>query len=700
MPEVLSLIEKLSDGNASVRNGAAADLGKMGDTRAVEPLIKALGDRQEWSVRCSAAEALGELGDTRAIESLISALEDPEKYVRAFATKALGELGDPRAVDPLIDMLEDPYAADWAAESLGKLGDVRAIEPLIAALSYPDSEVSLKAVTALAHLGCQSAVTPLIKMLRLRRGYQDRVFQATASALGTLGDARAVEPLLMAALGDGHDAVRSSSAASLAQLRALPWSTLVRGDDEDFARLGRSGDIRAIKPLIRSLPRNWYRGDDPYSERVRAALAELRAVEPVIAILRQETESEWRIDAAYALGALNDIRAIEPLVAALGDPEAKVRSAAATALGQLGQKQSLDPLMGLLTDQDENVRQGAITALGRLGDSRAVEPLIAILINPKQKLSGYAATALGKLGDARAIEPLRKILFMEYDRHAATHLDNLDDGWRCDDAAAALGRLDAIEPLLVALEDPRNPVRIAAAKAFAFDTTPDPRAVAPLIARLPDRDAGEYAAKALGKLGDPRAVEPLIARLGVLFRDPRAAISALAKLGDARAIEPLTKMLWDEAGAGYFSAARIEAAYALVKLRAIEPLAVALGKGSCRDLHVDIALALCKTDDLRAMEPLVRFLNNTSDADARRLPTVVNALRQFGDHQAVGPLVSRVKAMTSGGGFNWELVFLLRKIVTVQPRLLHRSQWQEITAHVRDPYIGLDFPDPPADLDT
>lgn len=48
-----------------------------------------------------AAEELGRLGDRRAVEPLIDALGDDDELVRVRAAKALGILGDPRALPPL-----------------------------------------------------------------------------------------------------------------------------------------------------------------------------------------------------------------------------------------------------------------------------------------------------------------------------------------------------------------------------------------------------------------------------------------------------------------------------------------------------------------------------------------------------------------------------------------------------------------------
>lgn len=113
--------------------------------RCVEPLTKVLGPSYQrvslWgkrSARLNAAEALGKIGNKRAVEALIKAVEnDPDDVVQWFAIEALGKIGDTRAVEPLIEALEkwDMTKRMAAAEALGKIGDTRAIEPLIKVLS-------------------------------------------------------------------------------------------------------------------------------------------------------------------------------------------------------------------------------------------------------------------------------------------------------------------------------------------------------------------------------------------------------------------------------------------------------------------------------------------------------------------------------------------------------------------------------------
>lgn len=120
-PAVEPLIKGLKERDAGVRCGCAEALGKIGDRRAVEPLIKKLNDRGEYEVRedfkliysqtmmTSCATALGDIGDDRAVEPLIELLTDRDPSHREAAMWALGKIGDERAIAPLIERVNDRY---------------------------------------------------------------------------------------------------------------------------------------------------------------------------------------------------------------------------------------------------------------------------------------------------------------------------------------------------------------------------------------------------------------------------------------------------------------------------------------------------------------------------------------------------------------------------------------------------------------
>jgi len=128
---VAPLIEMLLDDNHRVRQGATKALGSIGDARAVKPLAGMLSD-DDRGIRWTAAEALGEIDDERALEPLIKALGDEDFIVRRNAAEALGKIGNKLrrgnttiadiAIEPLIKALEDKYVHKTAAEALKKLG--------------------------------------------------------------------------------------------------------------------------------------------------------------------------------------------------------------------------------------------------------------------------------------------------------------------------------------------------------------------------------------------------------------------------------------------------------------------------------------------------------------------------------------------------------------------------------------------------
>jgi HEAT repeat protein len=86
----------LEDEDSSVCWQAAETLGKLGDARAVEPLIAAL--KEDSGVGEETVEALGRLGDARAVEPLIAALGDEDWDTCAWAAEALRRIGTPEAL--------------------------------------------------------------------------------------------------------------------------------------------------------------------------------------------------------------------------------------------------------------------------------------------------------------------------------------------------------------------------------------------------------------------------------------------------------------------------------------------------------------------------------------------------------------------------------------------------------------------------
>lgn len=226
---------------------AASSLGRIGDKRAVEPLIAFLKKRV-WGPCFSAAGALGELGDPRAIDVLVEhSSRRPYPEFPPIAIPALGKIKDPRAIKALADMVQDPdsdkrklagealiqhgesavpfllpiLGADkaddrgMAAQTLGYIGKP-SVEPLLNALANPPRPDALpQAIYALSMIRDDRIAAALSQ----QAAHTDPAIRANiAWALGSFPGPVA-QATLQKLAQDKEAAVRDSAASSLGRLR-------------------------------------------------------------------------------------------------------------------------------------------------------------------------------------------------------------------------------------------------------------------------------------------------------------------------------------------------------------------------------------------------------------------------------------------------------------------------------------------------
>src|SRR5688572_30273271 len=95
---VKQIIADLRDINKDKRRTAVMKLGMIGGDEAVRTLIMLVQNKHEdLIVRGRAALMLGKIGDTRAVQPLIEALDAPGYQTPLYAAQSLGKLGDSRA---------------------------------------------------------------------------------------------------------------------------------------------------------------------------------------------------------------------------------------------------------------------------------------------------------------------------------------------------------------------------------------------------------------------------------------------------------------------------------------------------------------------------------------------------------------------------------------------------------------------------
>jgi len=119
-------IANLQGEHLGLRVYAAWWLGRfrVSEPSVIERLIQSLEDEEDRTVaggyplRRNAARALGKLGDRRAVIPLIHCLQCSDFYVREAAALALEQLRDPLAIPALIELLTTPAIPTVASDSL------------------------------------------------------------------------------------------------------------------------------------------------------------------------------------------------------------------------------------------------------------------------------------------------------------------------------------------------------------------------------------------------------------------------------------------------------------------------------------------------------------------------------------------------------------------------------------------------------
>ena len=369
-PAVAPLHGILRSDHEGARRAAIRTLGDIWQF----PEIVELGD-ENAEIRWAAAEMVGRLGDLRAVEPLVAVLHDSSVEVRRIAAEALGNLGDSRAVEPLLAVLKHSYA-EYPADSASKRSVAMALrklgasseDPLLIALQDIDETVRRRAMLALGHLWQMPELIDLADD-------SAEVRRRAAVSIGNLGDARVVRPLLTA-LRDGDAQVRCNTIVSLGQIWQIP-DVVALGHHNESTRgkaalaLGKLGDKRAMRPLFAAL---------------------------------RDSDRKVRLYAARALRQLGE-KAEVSQVAMLRDENRHARRDAALALARVGGKLALDALTIALHDDKRYVRETALEALAKLGDS-AVKPLAIALKSSDPELRLSAAEALRRIGTIRALTVL------------------------------------------------------------------------------------------------------------------------------------------------------------------------------------------------------------------------------------------------------------------------------------------------------
>ena len=407
------LVEALRHPDGAVAAAAVAALAHLATDASIDALVQAAVRDCDAQARGRLAEPVLAITDARFLDSVIAetGLTPAGDCVRDAAVELLTMKGDLRALPAVILMLTEGKSLDAdsvALAAVARLG-ARATSDLLAAFANSEGLARLRLVQAIEATRDTAAVMPLIDAL------EDPVpltVGAVAQALGTIGDPRALDPLLERFSRRPVHVISEPVAIALGRLggqRALAlFEDLDRpaGPDRYGALgLGQFGEAarERLERILMSPPES--RHDFPHKWRRGNACVALglignpASVPLLIHVVEEHSEaSEY---AAEGLGRIAGPRAVSALVGALGERvelgpglySQFLQFKAAKALANIDRSHVIPPLLEALSHGPPRQRTMAAYALGEATDSSAVEPLIRALQEDEPQLRIYAARA-------------------------------------------------------------------------------------------------------------------------------------------------------------------------------------------------------------------------------------------------------------------------------------------------------------------
>jgi len=186
---------------------------RVSEPEAIEALIGALEDEDDrtpeggYPLRRNAARALGKLGDRRAVPPLIDCLDCSDFYVREAATQSLGMLGEPGCIPKLMELLEGglanampipgcphlPQPYDAVIEALGSLGATEAVDLIQPFLEHPRDLVQYAAARGMYQLTQESIYGD--RLIQALTGEKLQLRRAALLDLGAIGYLPAAEAI-------------------------------------------------------------------------------------------------------------------------------------------------------------------------------------------------------------------------------------------------------------------------------------------------------------------------------------------------------------------------------------------------------------------------------------------------------------------------------------------------------------------------
>lgn len=451
--------------------------------------------------------------------------------------------------EALIEALEfeAPEMRRRAAISLGFRGQPEAVAPILERLAKPEENPHVRSAiyTALGRLGDRRALAAL--MACMDKEMRDELRSDCVASLGMIGDKSTLPRLLTSLHNDPSFLVKSRIVDALGNFQdSISVATLVdlisdKGNralrQRAIRALGQTGSQAAAKPLLKALAASPSDSERLLLVKVLTDLRQKVAVAPLIELLRNTDAPHLRTQIVIALGAIRDGDTYPTLINMLTDEIPAVRYFSVRGLHELRRREAAIPIAKQSTQISQRLEKK--TAYELLSDPLPVLADLSFQVVALQALADLDAPA-GIEALLRAARP------REIPRNSAVSLKIAEGFYQ--QRRAALNGLGYTRSRKAAtflkgsagLGDPDFRLRAVAVRSLAvlglFDAAEN---LLPLLSD-PMAEVRWTAATMLGRLKDQKAVKPLIESLS----DPNAEVRrqaafSLGYLGNRKAYDRL-----------------------------------------------------------------------------------------------------------------------------------------------------------------
>ena len=594
------VLDCLNHEDADLRCDTARTLGKIKETKAVQPLIDSLAKDSESDVRIMATESLGMIGSPKAVDTLITALLaeetdmpidddnefdwDPQWDIQLHAARALGRIKDPKSIDPLVKLLKEEEAIDisdtiiWA---LSQIPDDRSMQIIIELLKDNNPILRRRAAKVLGNMDRPEAAKALMEAL-LDQDANVRI--NAARALSIKGDPSILVALVLL-LKDPVGEVKSGVAKIISEMGHPQTADHIMPllDDEDVDVIGQAieilGDLkesRAAEKMIELLA-------DPaltHKHKIATALSKIKnldSLKPLADLARNRKEDSLaRTEAINAVAEIAGDLTLEVLQDCALDSERVIYCAACIALIKVDTVEALAVLTSMLEEKEEEEEEktegekeaGEETEQPESSEKEAAsdedkdenedeEEVTTEEDDLELERKKFIVSILGSTTNAKAVDALYSIVENDVEALKTAALESL----------AHMKEKKAIPHLLPLLKSENRDDRLLGLASLGRIGHPDESAVeeiTKLLSEEKDNYVRQMAANALGDMGASDAVEALLNSLEDPYQEVRkSVVTALGKLGDGRAMEKMFSSLFDYE---HFAHIRNDIAIALKKI--------------------------------------------------------------------------------------------------------------------------------------